>query len=289
MTTETASQETSAQAALSDAEAFGAGFNSATSGNDTFVDTTQEEAPADGTAQEPAGESSPVATAQEDLAAKIARLETALSQTTDALTQATNRLRTVEGRTGQLSGDFKQIRTRLESQPTTASAPATAAPTSALAKLKDEYPEIAAAIEEVAPAKPVAETQPAETAQVDPVMQHNYDVVESEHPGWRNTINAPQFRQWIDAQPLNVQMRIEEMANSNNPLHAIRVLNAYKQTAARPAAQPAPQPAANTGTPNRQRLRQAAAPGSRAAGGDNALSDDDAFSAGFNAVRGSNQ
>lgn len=282
MTTEAAasSQQDSAQA-LSDDAAFSAGFEYAADQSHTFQEPARAESQ-DDSAGEPASEE---VQAGESLEEKIQRLESLLGQTNHALELASNRLRSVEGRTGQLSGDFRQIRSKFEQAP--AAAPVQQA--TAMDKIREEYPEIGAAIEEavgsVRPKTAPTQTEMTQTSapQVDPVMQERYGMVEEFHPGWQQTIVTPEFRSYV--QSLGVYG--QQMAESDRVKDAVRLLDEYKAAHSQSAA-PAPQ---NTQTiqaqaPNRNRLRQAAQTGTRATGATNALSDDDAFLEGFKSARG---
>src|SRR5882672_9896705 len=146
MSSETTSSPTTSAEALSDDDAFSKGFENANSNEDTFVSTTETAQPAQTTEQvtaqpvtqvaspSPAAAPAPVV---DDLAAKFARLEAQLANQNDATNRMIERLRSVEGRTGQLSGDFKQIRTSIHAAPTVTAAPA---PATAFDKLREEYP-----------------------------------------------------------------------------------------------------------------------------------------------------
>lgn len=287
----TSPQDTAPSVALSDDDAFASGFKGE---QGTFVDTAQEAAATGATTEpqtQPAAGDQPQATGDatvteqpttEDINARFAKLEATLNgriqSAENAQQQLAHRLRQSEGRVGTLNGQLLQANRRLEeiSRP----APAPAAP-SKIDALAESHPELAGAFKELAdriPAQAPA-PEPEVVEPTDPTMQHSYDIVERRFPGWKDTVNTSQFKQWLGTQSMDAQL----LAESDDPVDAINLLAGFRDASRRQAPNPAPAPAPAPATRPKVRTAQ---PGTRAPGAINVISDDDAFASGFSAVRG---
>ncbi len=171
--------------------------------------------------------------------------------------QLQTRLRNAEGHIGGLTTQLKDAKAAAQAvresggaAPTNAQIAQAGTSSSKLAKLREDFPEFAEAIEEVASTKaPVAE----ELAEIrkelnerkeQEAVQARYHAVELSHPGWQREVAAPKFIGWLQAAPPELQV----LAASNDPALAVRLLDIYKAQAA---------PAATTS--NKQALASAAA------------------------------
>lgn len=181
--------------------------------------------------------------AAQELLDKISGLES-------MLTQVTGRLRNAEGHIGNLNGQLKQT-LAAASQVTARGADAPSADqireaqgsAKAMEALKKDYPEFGSAVE-AALAEQRQELEkrfaalPAAAPTTPGLTQADLDglrgelQIESQHPGWKERVKTPEFRGWMERQPPEVQM----LAQSDQTLHAIRLLDLHRDsTKAAPA------------------------------------------------------
>jgi len=163
--------------------------------------------------------------------------------------QLTNRLRQAEGHIGGLKSSLQQqiqaaqaVASRGGDAPSRDQLHAATGSASAMARLKEDYPEFAGAMD-AALNERLAGAQQAQVPQglspedvevrIDEMRRQMQ--VEVKHPGWLDDIKQPRFTGWLQGQAAEVQM----LANSVAPSDAIRLLDLYKQTTAGAAAQQA--------------------------------------------------
>lgn len=159
--------------------------------------------------------------------------------------QFQHRLRQSEGKLGELNSTLKQsmaaaqnVRAGGGDAPSAAEIRAAQGSTAAMERLRQDYPEFAAAIEEVVSS---ARQDPGELASVREQLaqtQRELDVtrrkmvVEVRHPGWEEDVKTPLFAGWLQRQPPEVRM----LADSDEPAAAIRVMDLFKQVKEQVAA-----------------------------------------------------
>jgi hypothetical protein len=100
--------------------------------------------------------------------------------------------------------------------------------------LQEDFPEVAAAIEKRLNAVSTqyerqiqqlqGQLQPIQQQAHEQFLQAQYSVLEQQHPDWRDTVNTPEFHQWLQQQPPMVQQLME----SENAAEAAYLLNTYK-------------------------------------------------------------
>ncbi len=157
--------------------------------------------------------------------------------------QLTNRQRNVEGHIGGINSKLQQQLQAAQAAtaqggqaPSREQMAAAAGSATAMARLKEDYPEFGAALdaalnERLATLPTQAQTQaPAGLTEAD--VQARIDqvrremAVEMRHPGWLNDVKTPRFLGWLQSQANEVKM----LAGSDEPADAIRLLDLFKQT-----------------------------------------------------------
>lgn len=166
---------------------------------------------------------------------KIAGLETMVHQ-------LSGRVRNAEGHIGGLSSQLKQqvqaaqaVQARGGDAPSASELRQAQADPQAFNRLKEDYPEFAAALEPALDHLVKSELQKIK-ASLTPVEQSQVDVValtegirreltvEVRHPGWKKEVKTPEFVGWLQRAPREVQM----LAGSDDPDDAVRLLDLYK-------------------------------------------------------------
>lgn len=181
--------------------------------------------------------------------------ETRLRGTESMLQAAVTRLRNAEGRIGDLKSQLAEALARNAQQPTAPTAPAAGQaaepqgavrkPPKALAKIKEDYPEIGAGVEETLQ-ETFQEQEARIRAEVDRIVaerlrafQPSQNLVTREelearerenqiamrYPDWKETVGKPAFHGWYEQQPPEVQL----LSRSSSPRDAIRLLDLYSQ------------------------------------------------------------
>ncbi len=153
-------------------------------------------------------------------------------------TQVTGRLRNAEGQIGGLKSALSEARAQAQAAgsdaPSASALREAQANPRAMAKLLEDYPEFGAAMKAAMDEQLAAlrsELKPAKTEQASGVSPadlkklHTEIVVEVQHPGWKDRVQTPQFRGWLEGQPREVQM----LAASDEPADAIRLLDLEKE------------------------------------------------------------
>lgn len=166
---------------------------------------------------------------------KIAGLETMVQQ-------LSGRVRNAEGHIGGLSSQLKQqvqaaqaVQARGGDAPSATELRQAQADPESFKRLKEDYPEFAAALEPALDHLVKSELQkikasltPVEQAQVDVVALtdgiRRELTVEVRHPGWKKDVKTPEFTGWLQRAPREVQM----LAGSDDPDDAVRLLDLYK-------------------------------------------------------------
>lgn len=174
--------------------------------------------------------------AAQEMLDKIAGLES-------MLTQVTGRLRNAEGHIGNLNGQLKQqlaaasqVTARGADAPTADEVRAAQGSAKAMEALKKDYPEFGAAIEAAlheqrqelekrlaATPAGVVPTAPGVT-QADLDAMRGELTIESKHAGWKERVKTPEFRGWLERQP----MEVKALAHSDSVEAAIRLLDLHK-------------------------------------------------------------
>jgi hypothetical protein len=177
--------------------------------------------------------------------------------------QVTSRLRNAEGHIGHLNSQLKEsqeaarvLRESGRAAPTAGEIRAAQTSAKGMEKLREEYPQLAEILEpavdgriadlerqinEMKNAKPqgnFATKEELEWARVD-------SYIESRHPGWTDTVAAPEFKGWAERQSIEVR----QLAESSDPRAAIRLLDLY-QSSRQSAGQKTQRLAAAAALPN---------------------------------------
>lgn len=207
---------------------------------------------------------------------KLSRLEQLLGATE-------SRIRNVEGRFGSLNGEIQTLKKSVTAAP--APAPAPAVTTEALEQLKKDYPEWGKAIDEAvaaAVANATAALRPGEmlseerVAQITAAAERGAGMrfLDTHHRGWREQVQKPEFKQWLQQQPPDVS----QLAFSDDPFDAIALLDTWRAAASA-------KPGAKSGA--KEKLEAAVAVGRKPAQpAPTQISDDEAFALGFREARG---
>lgn len=163
--------------------------------------------------------------------------------------QLTARQRNVEGHIGGINSKLQQQLQAAQAAtaqggqaPSREQMAAAAGSATAMARLKEDYPEFGAALDAALNERlatlpqPGAPAQPGLTeadvqARIDRVRREM--AVEMRHPGWLNEVQQPRFLGWMQNQANEVRM----LAGSDDPSDAIRLLDLYKQTTSAQAQQ----------------------------------------------------
>lgn len=164
--------------------------------------------------------------------------------------QLTTRLRQAEGHIGGLKSSLQQqiqaaqaVASRGGDAPSRDQLHAATGSASAMARLKEDYPEFAGAMDAALNERlSTVQAQPQQSPGVSPAdVEARIDEmrrqmhVEMKHPGWLDDVKTPRFTGWLDGQAAEVKM----LANSAAPSDAIRLLDLFKQTTAGAAQQQA--------------------------------------------------
>lgn len=173
---------------------------------------------------------------------KIAGLETMVQQ-------LSGRVRNAEGHIGGLSSQLKQqvqaaqaVQAKGGDAPSASEIRKAQADPEAFSRLKEDYPEFAAALEPALDHLVKSELQKIQ-ASLKPSEREQIDVaaltegirreltVEVRHPGWKKEVKTPEFVGWLQRTPREVQM----LAASDDPEDAVRLLDLYKAPKAKQA------------------------------------------------------
>lgn len=150
--------------------------------------------------------------------------------------QLQTRLRNAEGHIGGLNSQLRQARAAGVETPTDTQVKQAMASSAKLEKLREDFPEFAAAIEEAVqtraqPVEDIAEIKrKLQEQEQAAIVKDRYMAVEQRHPGWQAEVAGPQFRGWLETAPPEYKI----LAASDDPALAIRLLDVYKS-----ASQPA--------------------------------------------------
>ena len=154
-----------------------------------------------------------------------------------------NRVRNTEGHIGGLKSQLERAATAARDTgneaPTNAEIREAIASPEALKQFREEYPEIAKAVDlaiqervsslpRPGPASTEIEALRNQIAQLE--RQRAIDFIESRHEGWVETIRTPEFQGWVKAQPREVAA----LGDSNDPRDAVRMLDLFKTGRAKP-------------------------------------------------------
>lgn len=205
----------------------------------------EQQAAADQTAQQ--------AVSQGQAADPFADLPSAVKDTLAGLqaqvAQLTQRQRNVEGHIGGINSKLQQQLQAAQAAtaqggqaPSREQMAAAAGSATAMARLKEDYPEFGAALDAALnerlatlpqPGAPVQQglTEAEVQARIDRVRREM--AVEMRHPGWLNEVQQPRFLGWMQNQANEVRM----LAGSDDPSDAIRLLDLYKQSTSAQAQQ----------------------------------------------------
>lgn len=174
-------------------------------------------------------------TGEQILLDKISGLETMLSQ-------VTQRLRNAEGHIGGLGSQLKQqlqaaqqVSAKGGDAPTATEIRDAQRNPQAMARLKEDYPEFADAMESALnerlsslEQRLAQQQQPQQQPGVSPSeisRLRSEMTVEVRHPGWQDRVRTTEFMGWLQRQPREVQM----LAASDSPQDAIRLLDLHDE------------------------------------------------------------
>lgn len=215
----------------------------------------------EGTAQPATDEKVDAAQEPTPLEGKVAELEKLLGT-------SLQRLKSAEGRVAALQRDRDKPK-----EP-----PPEDLPNPGIAKMREDYPDIAdqadAAIKHALD-KAKQEFGLLTQEQVNNIVSERMDkfahaIVEREHKGWKNDVKKPEFAAWLETQPDSTR----SLAESDNPLDAIELLDQYKASRKAPVR-------------DTRQLDAASVVGTaRTSAPSTVISDDAAFEMGFNSARG---
>lgn len=210
---------------------------------------------------------------------------------TTSVDQALQRLSRMEGSIGGLQSYVKQLAKPQEKPASdTAAAPVAGRSGEKLARLREDFPEVADAFEEMAqqfakqPAAP-AGGMPDLDALAGSVRESvrrelQYELIEDKHEGWQASLQTADAQLWMQTLPAN---ELQEFLNSERPAVVVRYLDKFAEYKAR-------QQQAESVQQRRDSVaRSAVTPqGGAKAGGArrHEPNEDDAFEAGFSSVRG---
>lgn len=272
----TEEQEVNDKADDKDFGAFEAGFNRISSGEEAPVveDPTPEATPDEKT---PGDE--PVA---EDPAKHFGFTEEQIKSLLERSTKVDSiedQLRKAYGKIGELNSTLQSL---VESQKAKPSTPISA-DDDALSEAEEAFPEFRAIAD--ARAKKIASEimseyvgkipQTAPNITKDEIVREaNIAIMDATHEGWRDTLASQDFALWIATQPEDVQDTFSQTVSAKELGKIVKNFDAWK---AKTSA---------AGSKNKQRLEQALTPESASSKVTHAVSDHDAFVAGFNSVRG---
>lgn len=126
-------------------------------------------------------------------------------------------------------------------------------------KLREDFPEIAEALEEELESR-IKRVRGEVVESVEPIKQdfqkkaqaEAEDAVEQAHAGWRDTVKTTEFSTWFADQPEGVK----ELANSTNPNDAITLLNYFTKLTGYQAASAKETPQASQVADIKQKRQQ---------------------------------
>lgn len=168
------------------------------------------------------------------------------------VSQLTGRLRNAEGHIGGLKSQLaqqvdvaKSVRSAGGEAPTAAQLRTAQADPEAFARLREDYPEFATAIDAfvgqklkdslstLAPAEALSKQDVAEAMNTlrDQIERETY--VELQHRGWKKLVKTPEFVGWFEQQPREVKT----LGGSEDPDDAVRLLDMFAESRTRRANQ----------------------------------------------------
>jgi len=163
----------------------------------------------------------------------------------DALAEKNRKL---ENDNRSLAGRMSAYQRRYEEaagkRPVDVAKQATAEESAEWTQFKEDYPDIAKAIEARVPAEAGATPELSEvveyvqTQKRERFLHDAWDAVEAIHPGWRSTGVTPEFQAWKKSSPT-----YEKLASSDDVADAVALFDLYNATRAK-APEPTPQEAA---------------------------------------------
>ena len=154
-----------------------------------------------------------------------------------------NRVRNTEGHIGGLKSQLERAASAARDTgteaPTNAEIREAVASPEALKQFREDYPEIAKAVDlaiqervsslpRPAPASNEIEALRNQIAQIE--RQRAVDFIEFRHEGWIETIRTPEFQGWVKSQPREVAA----LGDSSDPRDAVRMLDLFKNGRAKP-------------------------------------------------------
>jgi hypothetical protein len=290
---------------MSDDDAFAAGFASV-QGEATPAPVARESEPEE-VAEAPAAEAEPnrqeVRPEQDDNAEQATgeqpadqddpfaglhpKVREMLAKTT-SVDQALQRLSRMEGSIGGLQSYVKQLG-KPQAQPASdpAAAPVAGLSGEKLAKVREDFPELADAFEDFARqmARPAAGNVPDVVALTNEVRESvrremQYELIGERHPDWQQSLRSADAQLWMQTLPDD---ELQEFRNSESAAVVVRYLDKFAEYKSRQ------QQAASVQQRRESVARSAVTPqGGAKAGGArrHEPSEDDAFDAGFASVRG---
>ena len=290
---------------MSDDDAFAAGFASV-QGDSEPAPVARESEPAE-VAQAPAAEAEPnrqEARPEQDDNAEQATGEQPADQgdpfaglhpkvreilaKATSMDQALQRLSRMEGSIGGLQSYVKQLG-KPQAQPASdpAAAPVAGLSGEKLAKMREDFPELADAFEDFARqmARPTAGNVPDVVALTNEVRESvrremQYELIGERHPDWQQSLRSADAQLWMQTLPDD---ELQEFRNSESAAVVVRYLDKFAEYKGRQ------QQAASVQQRRESVARAAVTPqGGAKAGGArrHEPSEDDAFDAGFASVRG---
>lgn len=262
-------------------DAFNAGFNSVRPSDDYTPPEEKEESQQEEESAAVAGDADATQDANTEEQTVFAGLtETQLKAILERATRVDaieDQLRKAHGKIGELHGSLKEL--QQARQQTTQQAPAGDLDNEQLSEFESTFPEFAPAVE--ARARRIAQEvlqQAQQTGQqIDPEQVSktaNLAVMDSMHRGWRETVNSDDFKLWMATQPEPVQQTYQTTWNAAELGLIVSEFEQRQQVATQQRS-----------SKSKQRLEAALAPDARASKVQHGISDEDAFTAGFESVR----
>ena len=208
-----------------------------------------------------------------------------------SMDQALQRLSRMEGSIGGLQSYVKQLG-KPQAQPASdpAAAPVAGLSGEKLAKVREDFPELADAFEEMAQQFAKQSAAPAGGMPDLDALAGNvresvrrelqYELIEDKHEGWQASLQTADAQSWMQTLPAN---ELQEFRNSESAAVVVRYLDKFAEYKSRQ------QQAASVQQRRESVARSAVTPqGGAKAGGArrHEPSEDDAFDAGFASVRG---
>ena len=154
------------------------------------------------------------------------------------------RVRNTEGHIGGLKSQLERAATAARDtgteSPSNAEIREAIASPEALKQFREDYPEIAKAVDLAISERVSTLPRPApasnneiealrnQIAQLE--RQRAMDFIESRHEGWVETIRTPEFQGWVKSVPREVAA----LGDSNDPRDAVRMLDLFRQGRAKP-------------------------------------------------------